>query len=961
MHMLRVAAVVVVLLVSVGLFGYAAVLHAAFPFQSDLQRSRPISPSHRAAWQQVQAQMSLINSTNNRRNAGVASCNLCSNEWVFILSTGRAGSTSTLESLNAIPGVHLSGENQASLQAAADLFGRHEEVKRRASTIGTASELAAIADGNADEHELLCIMQNWFRDLVGGDPGDYVLGFKELVTLPSQATVHDGGKDHHRHRPPARHLAIGSDGTPGWLTFLDRLFPCARIVFNTRDDTAAQAKSAFHKTQGTTLQDLNVLNAAVKQLHKRRGVAASFHITKEQLSPTAYTQLAKWLGLDCQFAEIPWSNDGAGANDTAGLSSYISDKESIDVKCGGAGTTQSGMQVGMQGDAASMLKLASRVTFGIKHVSNNPQRREQLTSLLASIRKHYPMPTAIVAYYGLHRYPEQTVHRTLYLAVGSLEAGVARLANAIVAKARTPFVLFMNDDVQFGSATRVDLLVGHLVRDHTLTMVSGCVVMINHHMRCAGSQFSFTGQTMRQEPAVQVGGAKALTRGRSIDPMALELFLARVDFLVRQPWDEGKEQMEDEILLASLVFSGIGGRVRTGCDMRVTVDQAAGAHSTAQAIASMRRKNSIHLQYLCHTFPRVTKWTLSNFDVDCRKRTFSFLDPHSGSSSGSQPLLWDTNDSSSIVYVPPPTGCFIVIATAANLFKERDNLRRGWLGTWNGSVESLRSWDYGFFVGGVANGSSTLHAGGHNRDGVMYGDIVKLPHIMDDYMHLAEKILAALHWTAKHIAADFVLKLDGDTWAVPDLVSQWLQRYGDAKRKWYGGIVRGRSPVLREGKWAVSTEKLNATEYPEYAVGGAYVFSMPAVPSMLEMIDSGTVPFIPNVEDAMVGLAALAMELTPVKIPGWIELTPVAWTQEVKALLDWECCGDGVVIYHKPPRMDLCDHCVAVRRLQQAPILPASGTPCESWCGPHPDRWTTKCLFKACRACVECTVLGVQS
>ena len=39
-------------------------------------------------------------------------CNLCSDNWVFILSTGRAGSTSILEALNSLPATRLRGENQ---------------------------------------------------------------------------------------------------------------------------------------------------------------------------------------------------------------------------------------------------------------------------------------------------------------------------------------------------------------------------------------------------------------------------------------------------------------------------------------------------------------------------------------------------------------------------------------------------------------------------------------------------------------------------------------------------------------------------------------------------------------------------------------------------------------------------------------------------------------------------------
>lgn len=49
-------------------------------------------------------------------------CDLCEGRHVFVLGTGRSGSTTILEALNSLPGVDLSGENHASLEAAEELF-----------------------------------------------------------------------------------------------------------------------------------------------------------------------------------------------------------------------------------------------------------------------------------------------------------------------------------------------------------------------------------------------------------------------------------------------------------------------------------------------------------------------------------------------------------------------------------------------------------------------------------------------------------------------------------------------------------------------------------------------------------------------------------------------------------------------------------------------------------------------
>ena len=39
------------------------------------------------------------------------SCDLCGQRWLFVLATGRSGSTTVLNMLNALPGVYMAGEN----------------------------------------------------------------------------------------------------------------------------------------------------------------------------------------------------------------------------------------------------------------------------------------------------------------------------------------------------------------------------------------------------------------------------------------------------------------------------------------------------------------------------------------------------------------------------------------------------------------------------------------------------------------------------------------------------------------------------------------------------------------------------------------------------------------------------------------------------------------------------------
>ena len=162
-----------------------------------------------------------------------ASCDLCERDFVLILGTGRSGSTTLLEALNGLPGVHLRGENHGTLWAAFEIF-------RRALAEGPdESRLSAFEHGPIDEQQVLCTLQNLFLAIdptpSQGAPPARVRGFKELV-LPASLVRADGaarrGAAPGEEEPP-EHLPATPDD---WFHFAQRLFPCARIVLNFRRD-----------------------------------------------------------------------------------------------------------------------------------------------------------------------------------------------------------------------------------------------------------------------------------------------------------------------------------------------------------------------------------------------------------------------------------------------------------------------------------------------------------------------------------------------------------------------------------------------------------------------------------------------------------------------------------------------------------------------------------------------------
>ena len=620
----------------------------------------------------------------------VAMCDLCAEQWVFVLATGRSGSTSIVEALNSLPGVSLSDENQASLDVSATLLERYSERLKRMTITPNATGMVE----SSLPHELLCSLQGWYRSLIGLEMGrrsaseasarPVTLGLKELITLRSRSTF----PDHDDRLPPARHLPVDADKPeePLWLQLLDEVFPCARIIFNARRNTTAQARSAFHGKQGTTPHELDVLNRQIERYHAARGGHRSFRLDLEEFSPLRFDQLAQWLGLGCSFVEIPHANAD---------SSYSSDLVGVQYRCSPIEPKAS--------------PLSARLTVGIKHSSSFADRRRKLAELLVSIRSYYPAVAVVVAYDGDYEYaPPENPKLERFVWLRNTTTGLSHGRNQIVAHTNTEFVMIIDDDVLFHASTRLEVLVGHLDRNPQLALAAACYAPDTCHaymLTREGRQVVATALEQQQRPHHGLVSAQVVQNA----------FIARTYVLRENPWDGRQQMIEHESFFAALAARG----QPAGFDANVTlVHQHELVESTAYARA--RHSEKRFFQYLCRNFPRIQSWALPFFDLDCAARTFGIPQ------TPPLPLDWSSEDDSSVVaYVPEAVTCFIVILSAADHVVTRDQLRNGWLSQF-ASISA--AWDYSFFLGGV------------NRTHGMRGDVVKLA-VPDDYEHLARNRL----------------------------------------------------------------------------------------------------------------------------------------------------------------------------------------------------------------------------
>ena len=204
----------------------------------------------------------------------LSNAGLCHNNYLFIIGTGRSGSTSIFKALNQVPGIHLCGETGV-LPAFRDLY-----------EAAAAEQLTALLE---DQQSLFAMLHPPSRNNLMKKPGGeapLILGSKE-VHVPMEL-----------------------------LDFVLRLFPCSRFIFSYRLDLVAQGNSGFHQKEAAVggqqgREDKRLRLAAetdkMIRMHTTLGPFQTFLLPLEHLKqPTRLAALLAWLGFqeDCQLLQV---------------------------------------------------------------------------------------------------------------------------------------------------------------------------------------------------------------------------------------------------------------------------------------------------------------------------------------------------------------------------------------------------------------------------------------------------------------------------------------------------------------------------------------------------------------------------------------------------------------------------------------------------------------------------------
>ena len=180
--------------------------------------------------------------------------------------------------------------------------------------------------------------------------------------------------------------------------------------------------------------------------------------------------------------------------------------------------------------------LAEHLTLGVKHMSDHAERRRSLAELIASVRQHHSTLPILVAVEGAHTYLDGPYETFLHCgsgnAIGCAE-GLAAGRNALVAHARTEFVMIVDDDVLFHAHTRLDVLVAQLRADAALALVAAC----SHPADCYAHNFASDGPGSLRLDAVATPAQRAASSAPVAAHVVHNAFVARTAVLRAHPWD----------------------------------------------------------------------------------------------------------------------------------------------------------------------------------------------------------------------------------------------------------------------------------------------------------------------------------------------------------------------------------------------------------------------------------------
>ena len=250
-------------------------------------------------------------------------CTPCNQRYLFILATGRSGSTSLLKMFNQLPNVRLSGENYNILYEASKIstfFDKnenkphfhHKETREKGIFMHEPVREGPFQHNGMPVGSMACISQTLFRTI---NPPDFMKTMSSYH--PSQDEDNIIG---------AKLIRIpNGEWTPSQTVhFFTNNFPCARFVINIRSNEKKQLDSVSSSFANDKADDCNDKSLNVKRkeylveqteflktFHSLMGDEASrlIDMSEWKNDVSIINDVVQWLGFEqCTFDNIVHEN-----------------------------------------------------------------------------------------------------------------------------------------------------------------------------------------------------------------------------------------------------------------------------------------------------------------------------------------------------------------------------------------------------------------------------------------------------------------------------------------------------------------------------------------------------------------------------------------------------------------------------------------------------------------------------
>ncbi|KAA8493407.1 hypothetical protein FVE85_8852 [Porphyridium purpureum] len=209
--------------------------------------------------------------------AGPLGCDLCADNWFFILAAGgRSGSTTALSMFRMIPGFELIGEHAGALKRELELHNQYSDLTHPS---------LAWSHPKIDTHALNCNTQELVKIMIYGtqramrEPQTRVLGFKEIRYVSWQM-----------------------------LEFLASVFPCARMIFTVREVTDAHVRvRGWSQTQlhEDWARELRLAQAVHERFPNTTSILALEHLSVQLYNDILHNMIGV---RNCSFNNIRGAN-----------------------------------------------------------------------------------------------------------------------------------------------------------------------------------------------------------------------------------------------------------------------------------------------------------------------------------------------------------------------------------------------------------------------------------------------------------------------------------------------------------------------------------------------------------------------------------------------------------------------------------------------------------------------------